>query len=113
VSELGAAGTDLGGERGCGVASGPIWWEWGLDLSPHLLKRMADRRFTEIDLRRMLERASGHRRDVVEGRWGTPESSLRSKALDDFAVERTRFARRSPQRWAVAKLGHLHGDPDV
>jgi hypothetical protein len=30
---------------------------------------MADRRFTEIDLRRMLERASGHRRNVVEGRW--------------------------------------------
>lgn len=30
---------------------------------------MDDRRFTEIDLRRMLERASGYREDVVEGRW--------------------------------------------
>jgi hypothetical protein len=30
---------------------------------------MEDRRFTEIDLRRMLERASGYREDVVEGRW--------------------------------------------
>ena len=30
---------------------------------------MDDRRFTEIDLRRMLERASGHREDVVDGRW--------------------------------------------
>jgi hypothetical protein len=30
---------------------------------------MADRRFTEIDLRRMLERAAGYRDDVVEGRW--------------------------------------------
>ena len=30
---------------------------------------MGDRRFTEIDLRRMLERASGYREDVVEGRW--------------------------------------------
>jgi hypothetical protein len=29
---------------------------------------MDDRRFTEIDLRRMLERASGYREDVVEGR---------------------------------------------
>ena len=38
-------------------------------MSPHLLKRMDDRRFTEIDLRRMLERASGYREDVVEGRW--------------------------------------------
>ena len=34
-----------------------------------MLKRMEDRRFTEIDLRRMLERASGYREDVVEGRW--------------------------------------------
>ena len=30
---------------------------------------MVDRRFTEVDLRRMLERAKGHRRDIVEGRW--------------------------------------------
>ena len=30
---------------------------------------MDDRRFTEIDLRRMLERASDYREDVVEGRW--------------------------------------------
>lgn len=47
----------------------PEWWDWELELSPHLFKRMEDRRFTEIDLRRMLERASGYREDVVEGRW--------------------------------------------
>ena len=46
----------------------PNWWDWELELSPHLFKRMTDRRFTEIDLRRMLERASGYREDVVEGR---------------------------------------------
>ena len=46
----------------------PDWWNWELELSPYLLKRMTDRRFTEIDLRRMLERASGYREDVVEGR---------------------------------------------
>jgi hypothetical protein len=46
----------------------PEWWEWQLELSPHLLKRMEDRRFTEIDLRRMLERASGYREDVVADR---------------------------------------------
>jgi len=40
-----------------------------LELSPHLLKRMDDRRFTEIDLRRMLERATGYREDIVDGRW--------------------------------------------
>ena len=30
---------------------------------------MVDRRFTEVDLRRMLERAVGYKADVVEGRW--------------------------------------------
>jgi len=30
---------------------------------------MADRRFTEVDLRRMLEKAAGFRHDIVEGRW--------------------------------------------
>lgn len=47
----------------------PSWWDWNLELSPHLVKRMVDRRFTEVDLRRMLQKASGLRRDVVEGRW--------------------------------------------
>ena len=47
----------------------PEWSGWELELSPHLLKRMADRRFTELDLRRMFERAVGYREDVVEGRW--------------------------------------------
>jgi len=30
---------------------------------------MLDRRFTEVDLRRMLEHAGGCRGDVVDGRW--------------------------------------------
>ncbi len=30
---------------------------------------MEDRRFNEVDLKVMLERARSHRRDVVEGRW--------------------------------------------
>ena len=47
----------------------PAWWEWELDLSPHLLKRMVDREFTEVDLRRMLEHATDLREDIVEGRW--------------------------------------------
>ena len=47
----------------------PVWWRWELELSPHLLKRMGDRRFTEVDLRRMLEHAGGYHQDVEEGRW--------------------------------------------
>ena len=50
-------------------AAWPEWWTWELELSAHLLKRMEDRGFNEVDLRRMLEHASGHRPDVVEGRF--------------------------------------------
>jgi len=64
-----------------GQAGWPEWWDWELELSPHLLKRMDDRRFTEIDLRRMLERATGYREDVVEGRW-VIETRHRGKAWE-------------------------------
>ena len=47
----------------------PEWWDWELELIPHLLKRMEDRRFSEVDLRSMLSRASSYHRDVVPGRW--------------------------------------------
>ena len=47
----------------------PRWWVWELELSPHLLKRMIDRHFTELDLRRMLGRPTGIRRDIVPRRW--------------------------------------------
>jgi len=60
----------------------PAWWEWELELTPHVEKRMDDRGFTEVDLRQMLEAARSFRTDVVEGR---------------FVVE-TRFRR---QPWEV------------
>jgi len=47
----------------------PYWWEWDLELSPHLLKRMIDRRFTEVDLRSMLHHARSVGRGLVPGRW--------------------------------------------
>ena len=47
----------------------PDWWDWELELTPHLLKRMEDRRFNEVDLRMMLEHARSCRPDIVEGRW--------------------------------------------
>jgi hypothetical protein len=47
----------------------PPWWEWELELSPHVEKRMEDRGFNELDLRTMLQYATGHRPDVVEGRF--------------------------------------------
>ncbi|MBM4029349.1 MAG: DUF4258 domain-containing protein [Planctomycetes bacterium] len=47
----------------------PEWWDWELELSLHLFKRMTDRGFSELDLRGMLERARGYRSDIIEGRW--------------------------------------------
>jgi len=47
----------------------PRWWEWELELTPHVLKRMLDRRFTEVDLRQMLQRATAYGPDVCEGRY--------------------------------------------
>lgn len=47
----------------------PAWWQWELALSSHLFKRMADRDFGELDVRRMLSVASDLRRDIVSGRW--------------------------------------------
>lgn len=50
--------------------SWPEWWEWELEIIPHLEKRMADRGFAEIDLRTMLEHASGYTpHELAEGRW--------------------------------------------
>ena len=42
---------------------------WELEFCPHLLKRMEDREFNEVDLRKMLEEAISHYPDIVEGRW--------------------------------------------
>lgn len=47
----------------------PEWWEWELELTPHVEKRMEDRGFSEVELREMLERASGFRPDVMDGRF--------------------------------------------
>jgi hypothetical protein len=47
----------------------PPWWDWDLELSPHLLKRMTERRFDELDVRLMLSSAMKLRRDVVPRRW--------------------------------------------
>jgi hypothetical protein len=47
----------------------PEWWEWELEVSPHLVKRMADRDFTELDVRSMLQGATRVRPDAEPGRW--------------------------------------------
>lgn len=41
------------------LQSRPEWWAWELEITPHAEKRMEDREFSEIDLRGMLDAASG------------------------------------------------------
>lgn len=70
----------------------PDWWEWELELSPHLLKRMIDRGFSEVDLRGMLAHARDYHPDVVDGRW-VIETSLRKRQWEivlepDFGSKR-------------------------
>ena len=47
----------------------PEWWNWELELTPHVEKRMEDRGFNEVELREMLARATAFRADVVDGRF--------------------------------------------
>ena len=48
----------------------PLWWEWELELVSYLHTRMEEREFTEIELRRMMEHATGYHPDPsYEGRW--------------------------------------------
>jgi hypothetical protein len=57
----------------------PQWWDWELELSPHIFKRMLDRGFSELDLRTMLEHSKDYKKDVVEGRWIIMTSHRRRK----------------------------------
>jgi hypothetical protein len=47
----------------------PEWWEWELEFTDHIEERMGDRRFNEVELRKMLDDAKGYRPDHVEGRY--------------------------------------------
>lgn len=47
----------------------PPWWKWELVIIRHMQGRLYKRKFTEIELRRMMEHATGYRRDYKEGRW--------------------------------------------
>lgn len=47
----------------------PEWWDWELELIAHVEERMADREFSEVELRTMLGNANRLKPDHVPGRW--------------------------------------------
>lgn len=51
------------------LRSHPKWWDWELEITPHAEKRMEQRGFTDLDLRQMLDSATGLREDYFEDRW--------------------------------------------
>jgi hypothetical protein len=51
-------------------AEWPEWWDWELDLDlDHLRERMVSRKFSETELREMLEQATAIHEDDEPGRW--------------------------------------------
>jgi len=47
----------------------PDWWNWDLSFTSHAELRMEQRGVAEVDVRAMLERATGFAPSVVEGRF--------------------------------------------
>lgn len=47
----------------------PEWWDFELELSPHVEDRMIDRSFSEVDLRLMIETTDRVRPSDSPGRW--------------------------------------------
>lgn len=47
----------------------PEWWNFELVISSHAVDRMDERGFSEVDLRTMLEDATGFRPSIVPGRF--------------------------------------------
>ena len=47
----------------------PPWYDWSLEISPHVERRMEERGFSEVELREMIERASAYRESAADGRF--------------------------------------------
>ena len=47
----------------------PEWWSWELVLSRHLLRRMVEREFNEIEIRTMVNDAAGVTYESDTGHW--------------------------------------------
>jgi hypothetical protein len=47
----------------------PEWWSWDLSFTGHAELRMEQRGVTEVEVRAMLEQATGFEASVVDGRF--------------------------------------------
>ncbi|MGH9418969.1 MAG: DUF4258 domain-containing protein [Thermoanaerobaculia bacterium] len=51
------------------MATFPEWWSWDLSFTGHAELRIEQRAVTEVEVRAILERATGFEASVVEGRF--------------------------------------------
>ena len=51
------------------MQSWPDWWQYEIVISSHLIERMEDRGFSEIDVRAMFDDATQWRQSIVPGRF--------------------------------------------
>jgi len=56
----------------------PEWWNWEIEITPHIEKRMISRNFSEIELREMLINAKEFEKDIEDSRYKIT-SKLRTK----------------------------------
>jgi len=47
----------------------PLWWDWELEITSHIEKRMIQRGFNEIELRTMIQNAHKLISDKLQHRW--------------------------------------------
>ena len=52
-----------------GTFDRPEWWEWSLELTAHAKSRMEERGVADVELRAMLEDATGLEPSRKPGRW--------------------------------------------
>ena len=56
----------------------PTWWDWELEMTPHVERRMEDRNFSEVELRDMLSvPLSCERTWWMAGSWQPRDSASR------------------------------------
>ena len=60
------------------MAAWPEWWQWELELTPHLERRMAERGIDELTLRAILQTAKGWHPVELPGRYAIVAMHKRS-----------------------------------
>jgi hypothetical protein len=81
----------------------PEWWSWDLSFTGHAELRMEQRGVTEVEVRAMLERATGFEVSVVEGRFMIQTRRGQPPLGRDRRVRRRGQVARRGERYEVSQ----------